>query len=138
MGVFTLPNPNYNQTITIFNRYKENGKEHWKRTVLHNCFWKCETHVVLSGTSSSKANSYTARIPKDARYIPCGMFTDVVNQFSLKNGDLCILGDADEVITGASGHTATDVLQKYKPNSFKITAVADNTAFVGGHYRIGG
>ena len=37
-------NPNYNQTITVYNRIKgadtEDGKDIWKRTILENCFYK--------------------------------------------------------------------------------------------------
>ena len=137
MGVFTVPNPNYNQTVTIFNKYKEAGKEVWKRTVLHNCFWKCETHTSFAGTQAAKSNTYTVRIPKSAKYCSPNNFPKD-GFFTLNAGDLCILGDVEEVITGASGNTATDVLQKYKPNAFKIATVSDNTAFVGCHYRVGG
>lgn len=134
-----MPNPNYNQIITIYNRYKNNGTETWKRTVLHDCFFKCETHTSWTGTgAASKSNTYTVRIPKHKDFSDQTYFNLTGLGWTLREGDLCILGDCQEVITGASGHTATDVLKKYKPNAFKISTVSANTAFIGAHYRIGG
>lgn len=138
MGVFTLPNPNYNKTITIYNKYKENGKEAWHKTVLPNCFFKCETHTSFAGTKASKSNTYTVRIPNNTKYCPPNKFTNIVGCFTLQEGDLIVLGACDDDITGERGNTATDVMQRYKPNAFRISTVADNTAFIGGHYRVGG
>lgn len=132
-----MPNPNYNQTITIYNRYKKDGKETWKKTSLDNCFFKCETNTSFA-QQATKINTYTVRIPLNADYVEPRIFAVNGEGFTLQEGDLCILGNCDEVITGTSGHTATEVVKRYKPNSFKITSVSVNTAFIGAHYRIGG
>lgn len=136
-------NPNYIFTITLYNCRKAadspDKKEHWKRTVLQNCFWKSETAVTQSGTQAAKNNTYTVRIPENVEYHPYNEWKASMIGFTLSNGDIIILGDCSEEITGESGQTAAQVLNRQKPNAFKITAVADNTAFpIGKHYRAGG
>ena len=64
-------NQNYIHTITLYNRIQaadsEDRKEHWKRTVLHNCFWKAQVNIGFNGTQVSVQNTYVVRIPKDDR-----------------------------------------------------------------------
>lgn len=57
----------------------------------------------------------------------------------MSQGDIVIYGECTEEITGVSGQTAAQILNRYKPNAFKVTASADNTKFpVAKHYRLGG
>lgn len=48
-------NQNYIHTITLYNRIQaadsEDRKEHWKRTVLLNCFWKAQVNTGFNGTA---------------------------------------------------------------------------------------
>lgn len=137
-------NPNYNHTITLYNRIKaadtENKKERWIKTVLHNCFWKSQVNTGFSGTQASVQNTYVVRIPQDERYLPYAEFIkNPDGHFTASSDDIVILGDCQEEITGVSGQTAAQVLTRHKPDAFKITAFADNTAFpVAKHYRLGG
>lgn len=114
-----------------------NQKEAWKKTVINGCFFKCETNTTFTGTTSSKSNTYTVRIPGKKEYKENKNFCGGEG-FTLKEGDICILGACDDSITGKTGKTATDILNKNKPNAFKITSVSDNNAFIGAHFRIGG
>ena len=118
-------NPNYVNTITVYS----NQNRAWSRTVLHNCFWKSKIETVQDGTNAKQVNTYIVRIPlKEAG----AGFRAFVN-------DIVILGEATEEITGKSPYTATEVMQKYKPNAFKVTAFADNTShLMDKHYRLGG
>ena len=118
-------NPNYIHTITLYQR-KERA---WIRNVLYNCFWKSGISIIQNGTSAVQKNTYTVRIPLEVAGAG----------FSASDGDIVILGECSDIITGKSPYTATEIMQKYKPNAFKITAFADNTGHKQGkHYRLGG
>lgn len=137
-------NRNYVHTITLYNKIaaadSEDNKEHWKRTVLFDCFWKAVTNTGFSGTQVSVQNTYAVRIPEDGRYLAYKEYTrEPEGHFTVAQGDIVILGECLEEITGQSGQTAAQVLNRYKPNAFKVTAFSDNTkAPQGKHYRIGG
>ena len=50
-----------------------------------------------------------------------------------------VKGECKEELTGEGGQTAAQILNRYKPGAFKVTAFSDNTGFpVGKHYRLGG
>lgn len=118
-------NPNYVHTITIFR--KQSGA--WVKTVLHNCFWKSKIESVQNGTEVNKVNTYTARIP----------LSEAGEGFLVSNGDVVIQGESLEEITMKSPNTATEVLNRNKPNAFVVTAYADNTShLIDKHYRLGG
>lgn len=118
-------NPNYVNTITVYRN--QNGA--WSRTVLHNCFWKAKTETAQDGTNAKQVNTYTVRIPlKEAE---AGFWASI--------NDLVIFGERQDEITGKTPNTATEIMQKYKPNAFKVTAFADNTSHLADkHYRLGG
>ena len=91
-------------------------------------------------TQATVSNTYTVRIAQDKRYLP---YTDFVQNptghFTASMDDIVVLGNCQEEITGVDGHTATQLLNRHKPNAFKVTAFSDNTAFrIGKHYRLGG
>lgn len=122
-------NPNYVHTITLYHKVSAAGKEHWAKTVFHNCFWKSVVNTGFNGTQASVQNTYVARIPEESCLEP----------LSILQGDIVILGECKEEITGTSGQTAAQVLNWNKPNAFKVTAFSDNTSFpVDRHYRLGG
>lgn len=137
-------NRNYVHTITLYNKIsateRKDKKEYWQRTVLHNCFWKSAINTGFNGTQASVQNTYIVRIPKDERYLPYAEFVKApVGHFTASQGDIAILGECSDEITGESGRTATQVLNRCKPNAFKITAFSDNTGSpYGKHYRLGG
>lgn len=126
-------NPNYVHTITLYHKTpaaeNEDKKEHWVKSVFHNCFWKSVVNTGFNGTQASVQNTYVVRIPKES----CD------GTISILQGDIVILGDCQEEIAGVSGQTAAQVLNRNKPNAFKVTAFSDNTGFpVDKHYRLGG
>lgn len=121
----TAVNPNYVHTITLYR--KQDGA--WTRTVLHNCFWKSPIAVTQNGVQASQANTYTVRIPAEA----------VEEGFGVSLGDIVVHGECADQITGESGNAAAQVLNKNKPDAFRVTAFSDNTAHrMGKHYRLGG
>lgn len=137
-------NQNYIHTLTLYSRIRaaetKDRKERWVRTVLHNCFWKSQIKTVYGDVKASAQNVYVVRIPVDSRYLPYAEFAqNPVGMFSISQGDLVILGECNEEITGESGYTAAQILNRHKPNAFQVTAFSDNTAFpVAKHYRLGG
>ena len=137
-------NQNYVHTITLYNRIQatdsEDRKEHWNRTVLHNCFWKSQVNTGFNGTQASVQNTYVVRIPEDSRYLPYPQYRGAPEgHFTVSQGDVVIYGECEEEITGASGQTVAQILNRHKPEAFKVTAFSDNTRFsVSKHYRLGG
>ena len=118
-------NPNYVNTITIFR--KKGGA--WEKTVLHKCFWKSKIESVQNGTEVNKVNTYTVRIP----------LNEAGRGFNVSNGDVVVLGECPDEITKKSPNTAAEVLDRNKPDAFKVTAYADNTShLMDKHYRLGG
>ena len=143
-------NPNYNQTITIFNCFRaadnpDEKKDIWQKTVLENCFYK---NAMERSDYASKdprmANTYTVRIPQSARYLPYKEWIKLAEEkrsgyFTCSIKDIIILGEFAETITGTSPSTAAEVLSRYKPDAFVVTAFSDNTSHKRAkHYRAGG
>lgn len=137
-------NQNYSHTITLYNRIKaadrNERKERWIKTTLFNCFWKSVVNTGFNGTSSIVDNTYVVRIPEDERYMKYAEFKgDPDGHFTVSQDDIVVLGECLEEITNEPGHTAAQLMLRYKPNAFKVTAFSDNTSFlVAKHYRLGG
>ena len=137
-------NQNYNQTITLYNRIRSadspDKKEHWRRAVLRECFWKTVINTGFFGTQASVQNTYVVRIPENSRYRPYAEYVNASGDFfTASSGDIVVKGESKEEITGEGGQTAAQILNRYKPDAFKVTAFSDNTGFsVGKHYRLGG
>lgn len=143
-----MPNANYTHTITLYNCLKAmdspNKKDHWYQYVLDGCYYKAAVTRVDTGTTAGMQNVYTVRIPSSADYRPYYEWASLTDgerkqKFTLSLDDIVIHGVCPEEISGISGQTATQVLKRYKPDSFKVTAVSDNTgALYSKHYRLGG
>lgn len=139
-----MMNPNYVHTITIYNKIRATDaadkKEHWKKTVLRNCFWKSVVNTVFGDKEASAQNTYTVRIPQNPSYLPYAEYAkNPEGHFTASQDDIVIHGECAEEITGESGHTAVQVMNRYKPDAFRVTAFSDNTVFPANkHYRLGG
>lgn len=142
-------NPNYIHAITVFNCLKaadnpNSMKDTWQKTVLHDCYYKNVMGRVDSEKTSKMQNVYTARIPKSDSYLPYHEWAQKpevarTSYFTFSLGDIVVKGECDDLITGASPNTATELLQKYKPDAFLVTAFSDNTSHqMSKHYRVGG
>ena len=121
-----MSNPNYVHTITLYHKHADGT---WKRSVHENCFWKSEITKNQTGTDVVKVNTYTVRIPA----------SEVKKGFAVAPGDMVMLGKVKDVISNTAGSRAAEVLTRYKPDAFKVTAAADNTShLMDKHYRLGG
>lgn len=141
-------NPNYNQTITLYNCLKgadnpDGTADIWYRTVIEECFFKCLQSKVSQGTTVSMGGAYSARIPASTKYKPyrewCALPAASRGQYFTGHvDDVIILGTSSEVIGNTSPNTAPQALTRNKPNSFKVTAFSDNSGAIQLHYRFGG
>lgn len=141
-------NPNYCHTITLYNclkaRDNPDKKDVWIRTVLYDCFYKASTMQVQNGTEAAMTNTYTVRIPESQAYLPYHRWKSLPaaarrGYFTVSENDIVIHGECFENITGEGGNTAPQLMQRYKPDAFKVTSFSDNTAHrMGKHYRLGG
>lgn len=143
-------NPNYNQTITLYNCFRavdnpNAKKDIWKKTVLKDCFYKnIMGRSEYADKDPKMQNVYTARIPVSEKYKPYHEWIQLpdeerANYFTCSQKDIVVKGECSENVTGSSPYTATELLARYKPDSFVVTAFSDNTSHrVGKHYRLGG
>ena len=141
-------NPNYNQTITLYNCLKgadnpDGTTDVWYKTVLNECFFKCLQTAINSGTSAQMAGSYVSRVPASTKYKKYSDWVKVPaatrgQYFTGNLGDVIILGNSSEIISSASPNTASQGLNRNKPGAFKVTAFSDNSGALQLHYRFGG
>ena len=120
-------NPNYVHTVTLYLRQSDGS---YTRKVVNGCFWKANTTTVQSGTEASVKNTYTVRIPMEK--VPEGLAVTL-------NNDMAILGECLDEVSSTAGYRAAEILNKHKPDAFKVTAFTDNTGhLLDKHYRLGG
>lgn len=119
-------NPNYVHTITHYHKLPDGS---WTRRVLHNCFFKAVTNVSQVSTQAAVSNIYTVRIPLEEAGLGYAVSLD----------DMVMLGECADVISNTAGNRAAEILRRYKPNAFMVSAFSDNTShLMDKHYRLGG
>ena len=143
-------NPNYDQVITIYNCFRaadnpESKKDTWQKTVLHNCFYKSVIGRTVYAEKNLRMDStYTVRIPVSAHYLPYREWIRLPKEerkeyFTCNQNDIVIRGECGAEITDSTPNTASQVLSRYKPDSFVVTAFSHNTSHQRAkHYRLGG
>ena len=126
-------NPTFTSSVTIFHQERTVDEEtkrsviKWIRKVYDNCFFGSHVAESVSGNVVSQASSFIIRIPMSQNP------TDIIP------GDIAIEGKVFDEITDASGNRASDVLNRYKPRSFTIRTVSDNTKTgMGAHIKLTG
>lgn len=143
-------NPNYNQTLTLYNCFRgadnpASKSDVWQKTVLHNCFYKNVIGRSEYADKEPKMNSvYTVRIPKSEKYRPYHEWIQLPEEerkefFTCSQKDIVVKGECSDEIIGASPDTASQILSRNKPDAFVVTAFSDNTSHrLAKHYRLGG
>lgn len=143
-------NPNYNQTVTVYNclraaDHPDGKKDVWQRTVIHNCFYKNVMGRLEYAEKEPRMDSvYTVRIPVSGKYKPYHEWIRLPDKerreyFTCRQKDIVVKGECGDEITGVSPDTASQVLARYKPDAFVVTAFSDNTSHrMAKHYRLGG
>lgn len=138
----------WDKTITIYNRIQDatTGRVTWNRCVLSGCFWKYVNTVNYVNNVKMETKDVICRIPKSDKYIPLEIWKildDFTDKFTLRNGDIIILGDIDEEVDDyTKGKHMTDVLAKYKEvnRAIQIENFTDDTGnkLYAEHYNIKG
>lgn len=128
----------WNTSLTVFNRIFDTDTKAtaWQKTVLQNCFYLQNSDQMQSGTTIRADNTYVVRIPASEAYIPQteweAMQGEHTGLFTLTPGDLIFKGEIPDEIESGSGNS---LLERYKPDCFKIQSVYDGTGYgVLGHY----
>ena len=143
----------WNDTITIYNRYEEDKKISWYRTVIDGCFWKYDDIAVSQNRSQMgyralqfHTNTVTCRIRKSEKFLPKGEWdanTNRGNYFTIAPDDIIVLGEVtDEIDEYTSGKRSTEFIsaQKKLGNIATVTKVLINVGEGRGneHYHITG
>lgn len=133
--------PHWTHKITILSRLAGRDSvtrlDTWKKTVLHNCFFKAQVQSGISGTSAAVTQTAVCRIPQNPNYRPYHVWkNDISDGFSISVGDHIILGEVAEDIDASN---VAEVVAKYRPAAMTVKAFSDNT-HVGflPHYRMEG
>lgn len=90
----------FNDSVTIYNKYKDGNVEKWQRTVLHGVFWNAIKGAVTRRTGVQSADSLQLLIPcnirTDRAYKQAKEWAELEDKesyFTLQNGDIIIKGD---------------------------------------------
>lgn len=144
-----MMNPNYNETVTVYNRLRaadnpEGKKSVWQKTVLRNCFYKNVIGNTVTDRGLQMSNAYTVRIPQSEYYLPYAEWSKLPEReregyFTCSMDDIVVKGECPDRIESVPPNTAAEVLSRNKPEAFAVTAFSDNTSHkCGRHYRMGG
>ena len=126
--------PWFADTVTIYNKYQDQ----WKRTVLNNCYFGAVRNEYLTNTTVAENNTLLCRIPENANYLKPSAYAGADGTFTLQLGDVVVSGVVEDVIKDEAGKRVSNLLEKYKGESFKIKTVSINTKNAAPHYRVAG
>lgn len=98
----------FTDTVTIYNKYKADGKEHWQRRVVPGVNWTENQGAVARKTGVTPANGLTLVIPRGALkdYVPPQVFAaleDRAGVWTVTAHDTVVLGDVPVEITATPG-----------------------------------
>jgi len=90
----------FNDTVTVYNKYVENGAEKWQRVVLKGVYWNAVRGALMRKTGASSTDSVVVIIPKSIdsakSYAPQKEFaalTDKSGRWTLSPGDTVVKGN---------------------------------------------
>ena len=140
----------WDKTITVYNRHEDELTHlvSWYRHTVEGCFYKSVGETVNINNVKLDTNNILCRIPIKAEYLAPYEWAALSNDskplyFTLKQGDIIVLGDvSDEISEITPGNRSTDLLKKYKAlqGCLIIQEVGDNTGNGLGikHYHVNG
>lgn len=121
----------FTDTITIFNHYKENGHDRWKRTVLTNCQWVRKiVRTVDSGGKLIKTPEVKVTIPYRGDYISAATWAKLPDKtgfwtIDTEHGlDMLVLGGVPKEL---SENYTPKMLGRDYPDVITAKTLADNT-----------
>lgn len=100
--------PVFTDTITLYNKYKADGKEHWQRRVVSGVHWTENQGAVARKTGVTPTNGLTLVIPQEALtdYVSPQAFAameDRAGVWTVAAHDTVVLGDVPVEITVTPG-----------------------------------
>ena len=119
--------------VTIVNRLlgvdNGSGKDIFYKKILKDCMWDDKQISSRNGNSITFIDGYKVQIPQDQEftYFEYNIWKNKENLedcFTLSNDDVMILGEVKEEITP---NNITEIIDKYKPNAFRIRQFHDLT-----------
>lgn len=121
----------FTDTITIFNHYKENGRDKWLRTVLNGCQWRRRVvRTVDSGGKVVKTNEVSITIPMRHGYRAAAKWARLADKASYwtmdtEHGlDMIVLGEVE--IELSETYLPKNLKRDY-PDVITAKTLADNT-----------
>ena len=98
----------FTDTVTLYNKYKAEGKEHWQRRVVSGVNWTENQGAVARKTGVTPTNGLTLLIPRAALegYVPPQVFASMADRagvWTVAAQDTVVLGDVAVEITSTPG-----------------------------------
>lgn len=119
--------------VTIVNRLlgvdNDSGKDIFYKKTLKDCMWDDKQISSRNGNNITFTDGYRVQIPQNQEftYFPYSVWKNNENLedcFTLSVDDVIILGEVKEEITPSN---ITEIIDKYKPNAFRIRQFHDLT-----------
>ena len=115
----------FNNSITIYNKYTDNGVEKWKRTIIHGVYFDSTRGRNFNKSGNDKVNKAQVIIPKTnmrmTGYLSPKDFNsaeDKTNKWTLQEDDTIVKGEINyEIIKSTK-----ELYQNYE-NVYVITSV---------------
>lgn len=89
----------FNDTVTIYNKYRDGSAEKWQRTVIVGVYWNAIKGAVMRKTGVSSADSVVIIIPKniatERKYkkpVAFAELSDKSQNWTLSSGDYIVKG----------------------------------------------
>ena len=124
-----------NENVTIYNKYIENRKERWKRTVISGVSWYGKQEISISKDGLTSADVVIIRIPANVTgYVPHADWMQGRTGWTVQKGDVVIRGSCN--IDIGIDESISKVLTAEEKTT--VLSVSNNRRGALGHIRIGG
>lgn len=121
----------FDDTITIFNHYDDNGVDRWKKTILDKTMWKSDLVKSISDGVINVATLHKVTILMRNNYVSPKKFAELKNKANVwtlnteNNLDIIVYGAIDKDVDDTT-YTISDLLNDFDEVG-TISAVRDNT-----------
>ena len=122
----------FTDMITIYNHYKADGKDHWKRTVLEGVQWSRKVRYAPdSGGKLVSTVTVSVTVPIRDGYVPADQWQDLKDRTgkwtvdTKQHLDVFALGEVDAELDAAE-YTPAKFLRDHQ-DAFIVSCLSDNT-----------
>lgn len=119
----------FSETITVYNKYKQDGAEKWRRTVVKGVHWESTDGAAYRKTGVQSDGKVLIVIPcrakQGGRYVSPKAFAEAEDKnglWTLNKGDTIVRGESDYEVERTSSE-----LQKVCDETALITSIGDNS-----------